>query len=327
MSALSIPAPSPDIHSAPFARDVREGLTASPKSLPPKWFYDSLGSVLFEAICRLPEYYLTRAESAILDAYADEIAAACGSPLQLVELGSGSSSKTRKLIDAIFRKQPRLDFTTVDIDPTMLDTAAQLLVQDYEGLSIEALEGDFLRPSLVLSERLDPSTRTLVLFLGSTIGNLDRSEAVSMLSDLRSGLRPGDALLLGADLLKSREVLEPAYDDAIGVTAAFNLNLLKRINAELGGEFDLRTFQHRAVLNEEKSRIEMHLVSRRAQRVRIAALDLDVAFEAGESIHTENSYKYSSEMLESLAAEAGFTITHTWTDDEARFADLLLVAD
>lgn len=325
MSSLSISLPSPAISSGEFARDVRAGLTARPKTLPPKWFYDALGSVLFEAICRLPEYYLTRAESEILETHADAIVAACKAPLRLVELGSGSSAKTRRIIDAIFRRQPRLDFVTVDIDPTMLDSAAQLLVQDYDGLSIEAVEGDFLRPSAALAGQLDDSASNLVLFLGSTIGNLDRGEAVSMLSDLRSALRPGDAMLLGADLLKAREVLEPAYDDPLGVTAAFNLNLLKRINAELRADFDLRAFAHRALLNEEKSRIEMHLVSRKRQTVRIDALDLEVSFDEGESIHTENSYKYSEEMVRSLTGEAGFEVARVWTDGEARFADVLLV--
>ena len=208
----------------------------------------------------------------------------------------------------------------------MLERSGRDLLSEYPQLRILALCSDFSRPSIPLSGLTHHRARTVILFLGSTIGNLDPDAAVAMLGDLRSVLRPGDALFLGADLRKERAILEAAYDDALGVTASFNLNLLQRINRELGGHFDLAAFSHRALYDEEKGRIEMHLVSRRAQRVRIDALDLDAGFAEGETIHTENSYKYDEATLGALANASGFTLEKSWTDKRRRFADVLLIA-
>jgi L-histidine N-alpha-methyltransferase len=313
------------VTTASFAQDVHAGLTTVPKSLQPQYFYDALGSALFSAICELPEYYVTRAEEEILSAKATEITAAFGPRVRMVELGSGSARKTRHLIDAVLRRQPDLEFFPIDVDAGVLDSSGHELLNEYPGLSIAAICGDFREPGTLLRPYLSPSgERTIVLFLGSSIGNLDPASAGGMLANLRTALAPGDALFLGADLRKSRNILEPAYDDALGVTAAFNLNLLARINRELGGTFDLSTFAHRAVYNESEGRIEMHLVSRKAQRVVIG--DYDVAFQGGESIHTENSYKYNDAGLAALAVAGGFRIERRWSDSRGYFADLLMVA-
>jgi L-histidine N-alpha-methyltransferase len=311
--------------TASFAGDVRRGLTAMPKYLLPYYFYDALGSALFSAICELPEYYVTRAEDEILRARGAEIAAAFGSRVLVAELGSGSARKTRHLIDAILDQQRTLDYVPVDVDAGILAASAHALLTDYPRLSITAICGDFREPAALLRPLLPPSDqRTIILFLGSSIGNLDPAESGAMLANLRTVLAPGDALFLGADLRKSPAILEAAYDDALGVTAAFNLNLLARINRELGGTFDLASFAHRAFYNEAEGRIEMHLVSRKLQRVAIDGYE--VAFAEGESIHTENSYKYDDASLRALAKAGGFTIEQRWTDNNGYFADLLMVA-
>ncbi len=308
-----------------FAADVRLGLTATPKFLLPHYFYDALGSALFSAICELPEYYVTRAEDEILRERRAEIAASFGPTVRLVELGSGSARKTRHLISAIVERQATLEYIPVDVDAGILTASAHALLTDYPQLSIRAICGDFREPAALFRPHLPPSDeRTIVLFLGSSIGNLDPSESGAMLASLRTALAPGDALFLGADLRKSPAVLEPAYDDPLGVTAAFNLNLLGRINRELGGTFDLASFAHRAFYNEAAGRIEMHLVSRKAQRVLIDGYE--IAFAEGESIHTENSHKYDEATLNALAEAGGFSIEQRWTDRNGYFADLLMVA-
>jgi L-histidine N-alpha-methyltransferase len=334
--SFAVPAPAPTrqrfvLHRAAgssvnsFADDVRRGLTARPKFLLPHYFYDALGSALFSAICELPEYYVTRAEEEILRSRAPEIAAAFGPRVRLVELGSGSARKTRHLIEAILARQTALDFFPVDVDAGILASSGHDLLNDYPRLSITAICGDFRNPATLLRPYLPPSeARTIVLFLGSSIGNLDPAAAGAMLSNLRAALSPGDALFLGADLRKSPSILEPAYDDALGVTAAFNLNLLARINHELGGTFDIASFAHRAYYNESEGRIEMHLVSREAQHVLIDGYE--VAFEKGESIHTENSHKYDDATLSALAEAGRFTIERRWLDSKGYFADLLMVA-
>jgi dimethylhistidine N-methyltransferase len=318
---LSAPAQEDD-----FAHDVRVGLTAARKWLPPRWFYDELGSSLFDTICFLPEYYVMRAEASVLTAHRAEIASAFGSDVRLVELGSGAARKTRILLDSITRRQREVEYAPVDVDASMLERMGRDLLRDYDTLRITAVRSDFRQPSVPLSLLPHTRSRTVVLFLGSTIGNLSPEEATAMLRDLRSALSPGDALFLGADLKKSRDVLEPAYNDALGVTAAFNLNLLARINRELGGAFDIAAFQHLAFYDEMHGRIEMHLVSRRAQRVRIDALDLEVAFDEGERIHTESSYKHDASTLRALADASGFTVEQTWTDPRRWFADVLMIA-
>jgi L-histidine Nalpha-methyltransferase len=320
-SLRRIESPSDD-----FASDVRAGLTATPKTLPPRWFYDDLGSTLFDAICFLPEYYVTRAETEVLTSFRNEIADSFGPHVRLVELGSGMARKTRILLDVLAERQGDIEYVPVDVDAGMLERSGRDLLSEYPALHIRALASDFSRPSIPLSALTPSRARTIVLFLGSTIGNLDPDAAIAMLRDLRSALRPDDALFLGADLRKDRAVLEAAYDDPLGVTASFNLNLLQRINRELRGHFELASFAHRAFYDDARGRIEMHLVSRRAQRVHIDALDIEIAFADGETIHTENSYKYGDATLRTLAAESGFTIAKTWTDAQRRFADTLLIA-
>lgn len=309
-----------------FAEDVRRGLSAKPKFLLPHYFYDALGSALFNAICELPEYYVTRTETEILSSHAADIAKAFGKPARLVELGSGSARKSRLLIEAVLARQEELEYIPVDVDADILESSSQRLLDEFSDLTIHAVCADFRDPAAALRDIVipDPAQRTIVLFLGSSIGNLDLDTAVTMLASLRTLLAPGDALFLGADLQKPREILEPAYDDPLGVTAAFNLNLLARINRELGGDFDLGSFAHRAFYDQDKGRIEMHLVSRRAQTVRIG--DFSADFEEGESLHTENSHKYDAATLEALAARGGFRIERRWTDARGWFADLLMVA-
>jgi dimethylhistidine N-methyltransferase len=311
-----------------FDGDVRRGLTAEKKFLPPKYFYDELGSRLFEAICLLPEYYLTRAESEIFVRHAEEIAAeaARGSPVTLFELGSGSAAKTRRLIEALLRRQRRLTYTPVDISTAALEESARALLRDYPALSVSAYASDYDAALPRLPENLGEGARALVLFLGSNIGNFDRAEARDFLRRLRRVLRAGDRLLVGADLKKDPATLEAAYDDALGVTAAFNLNLLSRINRELQADFSLRAFRHVALYDEREGRVEMHLESARAQAVRVRALGLDVSFREGERLHTENSYKYDLAELSALAAETGFERARTWLDAGEQFSSNLFVA-
>ena len=309
---------------AGLAEDVRRGLSSQPKRFLPKYFYDQLGSQLFEAICLLPEYYLTRAENEILEHYADEIVASVAGQTTLLEMGSGSASKTRLIIEALLRKQPELLFIPVDISATALDSSSRILLQSYPQITVEAYAADYFAglAELAKTER----GRTLALFLGSNISNFDPEEALKFLRALRQVLHKGDALLLGADLKKDKAVLEAAYNDALGVTAAFNLNVLARINRELGGDFDLHAFQHHAFYNEAAGRVEIYIESLRAQTVTISQLEMSVEFGAGEEIHTENSYKYDLADLAQLATETGFTHARTWLDQREQFSSNLLLA-
>jgi dimethylhistidine N-methyltransferase len=316
---------------AALAEDVRRGLTAAPKQLPPKYFYDPLGSHLFDAICLLPEYYLTRAEDEILSRHAGEIvtaAAAAGpGPVTLLEFGSGSAAKTRRLIEALLRRQRGLTYVPVDISASALEASADALLADYEQLRVEAYASDYETALAHLAGERGLRGRTLALFLGSNVGNFDGTEAESFLRRVRGVLSEGDALLVGADLKKDAATLEAAYDDALGVTAAFNLNLLMRINRELAADFDVRAFRHVALYDAGAGRVEMHLESRRAQVVRVQSLSLEIPFAAGERIHTENSYKYHLDELSSLAARTGFSRARTWLDEAGRFSSNLLVAN
>jgi dimethylhistidine N-methyltransferase len=301
-----------------FATDVLEGLTSRPKTLAPKYFYDALGSQLFEAICRLPEYYLTRAETEIFERYATEIVAQSPEPVSVVELGSGSSIKTRLLIEAILARQTELHYQPIDISASILEQSASKLLGDYPKLRITAQVNDYTR-GLGSIARQDKE-RIMVLFLGSNIGNYTPDEALSLLSQLRHALREGDILLLGADLRKPSDVILPAYNDVLGVTAAFNMNLLLRINRELKADFDLNCFEHRATYNETLGRVEIYLVSRQAQTVNINGIGLRIEFEKGETIHTENSYKYAPHQLATLAEETGFKPLSIWFDAKKHFS-------
>ena len=309
---------------AGFAEDVRRGLTAEPKRFLPKYFYDELGSLLFEAICLLPEYYLTRAENEILTRFADEIVGSVGGHKTLIEMGSGSASKTRLIIEAALREQGDLLFMPVDISASALESSSRILLQSYPRLRIEAYAADYFAALSELGKK--QRGRTLALFLGSNISNFDQEDALAFLRSLRTVLSPGDALLLGADLKKDRKILEAAYDDSLGVTSAFNLNVLARINRELDGDFDLRAFKHAATYNEALGRVEIYIESRRAQTAIIGKLDLRVSFDSGEQIHTENSYKYDLSDIDRLATSTGFKRAHTWLDSEKRFSSNLLLA-
>lgn len=329
------PAPAPDrklvIHNlvkrdplAGLADDVRNGLTAHPKRFLPKYFYDELGSQLFEAICLLPEYYLTRAENEILTNYADEIAASLEGHKTLLEMGSGSASKTRLVIEALLREQTELLFIPLDISATALESSSRILLQSYPRLRIEAYAADYFAGLAELAKK--QRGRTLALFLGSNISNFDKDEAIRFLKAMRNVLKNGDALLLGADLKKDRALLEAAYNDALGVTSAFNLNVLARINRELGGTFDLHAFKHRAFYNQSLGRIEIYIESRKEQVVRIEKLNLEVSFAESELIHTENSYKYDLGDIANLASTTGFQCIKSWLDSQERFSSNLLLA-
>jgi L-histidine N-alpha-methyltransferase len=239
-------------------------------------------------------------------------------------MGSGSASKTRLIIEALLRKQRELLFIPVDISASALDSSSRILLQSYPQLKVEAYAADYFAGLAELKKK--QRTRTLALFLGSNVSNFDPDEALRFLYALRQVLRAGDALLLGADLKKERSVLEAAYNDALGVTAAFNLNVLARINRELDGDFDLRAFQHRAFYNEAAGRVEIYIESMREQSVSIGQLEMEVEFGKGEQIHTENSYKYDLSEIGKLAAETGFTRARTWLDSEKRFSSNLLLA-
>jgi L-histidine Nalpha-methyltransferase len=310
---------------AGFAEDVRNGLSAKPRRLSPKYFYDELGSLLFDAICQLPEYYLTRAENEIIERYADEIVESVDGAKTLLEMGSGNASKTRLIIEAVLKRQASALFIPVDISASALENSSRILLQSFPRLRIEAYAADYFDALAKLAEQ--PRPRTLALFLGSNISNFGRNEAPRFLRALRNVLHKNDALLLGADLKKDRRILEPAYDDAIGVTAAFNLNLLLRVNRELDANFDPAAFKHHAHYNEEVGRVEIHIESTRDQKVRIRQLDLELSFAKGERIHTENSYKYDLADIARLAEETGFRCAHTWLDSQKWFSSNLLVVD
>lgn len=305
-----------------FAEEVRSGLSANPKTLPCRYFYDETGSKLFEEICELPEYYLTRAETNILKRYADDIVSGLPSDLTLVELGSGSATKTRLLIDALIKRRDVLRFTPIDISRSALEESSENLLETYDDLEIVAVAAEYADGIAALKEHNEGPE--LILWLGSSIGNLSRDEASSFLVDLSKQMSSEDRLLVGIDLRKPASVLEPAYADSAGVTAQFNRNVLSRVNAELGGHFDLGAFEHLTRYDEEEGRVEMHLVSEEEQAVEIDALDLEVAFEPGETIHTENSYKYSQTEIETLTASAGLVIDGQWFDSEERFSLNLL---
>jgi dimethylhistidine N-methyltransferase len=298
-----------------FRDDVASGLRQNPKTLPPKYFYDRHGSLLFEEICQQPEYYLTRTEAAILARRAPEIIAAVGD-CTIVELGSGSSVKTRLLLDECQRRRYRTRYIPIDISASMLEETARNLTEQYPRLQVEALAAEYLTGLTALP----PSSRRLVLFLGSNIGNFSPPEQNQLFTALAQALQTGDFLLIGLDLRKSVNILEPAYNDAAGVTAAFNLNLLRRMNRELGASFDLSRFSHVAFYNPLQHQIEMHLRSDREQRVVIQDLDLQVSFKAGETIHTEISRKFDLDEITAQLARFGFQAARRWTDERGWFA-------
>jgi dimethylhistidine N-methyltransferase len=306
-----------------FADDVRDGLSASKKRLPSKYFYDDIGSALFEAITLLPEYYLTRAETEILREWGWEMVRVLDEPVEFLELGSGSAIKTRLLINEALRVQKTLHFSPIDISREALVSSSTALVGAFPGLRVRAYAGDYF--TVLASDVLRFEKRVLALFLGSNIGNYTPSQARSLVSLLGTALRPGDGLLLGTDRKKDAAVLERAYDDATGVTAAFDKNVLGRVNRELNGNFNLSHFDHIARYDKKRGCVDSFLQSRFAQTARVGTLGLDVALAAGERIHTESSYKFSDDDISALATACGFAVRKDWHDRDGRFSVHLLV--
>jgi L-histidine Nalpha-methyltransferase len=308
-----------------FAADTREGLAKSDqKELPSKYLYDAVGTALFEVISLLPEYGLTRADERLLRTHAEEIAEWVTLPAIVAELGSGHGKKTRPILDALCRRRATY-YYAVDVSGAAL-TACRQELSGIRGLTTVGVQGEFLAGLRQVVTRREDRQQLVVLFLGSTIGNFSDPEAAKFLRELRSILMAGDGMLLGTDLIKPVSQLLPAYDDALGVTAAFNLNLLRRMNRELNADFDLRHFEHVARYNEGAGRIEMHLRSRRRQSVAIPKAGLSVLFAPGETIWTESSRKYQPGEVFNMMEEAGFECRAQWIDGEWAFAENLLIA-
>jgi dimethylhistidine N-methyltransferase len=309
-------------HAASFADDVRAGLSSAPKTLPSKYFYDELGSALFDAITLLPEYYLTRAETEILRDWGWEIVRALGNPVEFVELGSGSAVKTRILIEEALRVQNGLQYSPIDIYGEALRVSAQALVEAFPPLRVTAYAADYF--TILQSDALKRPGRVLAMFMGSNIGNYEPEDGEKLLRGVAQSLKSGDGLLLGADLKKDPRILELAYGDPTGVTAAFNKNLLARMNRELGAHFNLHDFAHVAQYDEANGRVCSYLESARDCEVRIDALDMSVSFARGERLHTESSYKYSMDDIAELAAKTGYELARSWMDRGKRFSVNLL---
>lgn len=309
-----------------FAADVRDGLTRiGQKELPSKYLYDNVGSALFEVISHLPEYGLTRADERLLRRHADDIVDRLAGPVAVAELGSGSGKKTRWLLEALCRRQ-RTSYYPVEISHSALVMCEREL-SDIDAISIVGFEREYLDGLLEVAACRKNGQHLFVLFLGSTIGNFDRAAGLKFLGDVRHILEPGDSLLLGTDLEKPSVQLIAAYDDELGVTAAFNLNLLARVNRDLGADFDLREFTHLARINPEARSVEMHLLSKRRQIVSIPAAEIVIEFQEGETIWTESSHKYSSAEVIETARDAGFRCEVQWVDEQWPFAENLLIAE
>ena len=314
----------PEAASTPLGAEVYRGLTAFPKKLSPWLFYDQRGSELFEAITELPEYYLTRTERGIFEQFGDEILATADSKkLSMIELGAGTATKTRLLLDAAVRRQASVEYYPIDISTTALEEARRRIGEEQPHVSCMPIVSDYTKD---MSDVHSISGRRLVLYIGSSIGNFEPAEAAKLLRRLRGQLAAGDLLLLGVDHVKDRFTLLKAYNDAAGVTAEFNRNMLVRIKRELGAKFRPGLFRHRACWNEREARIEMHLESVVAQEIAIPALDLTVQFQRGESIHTENSYKFTPERVAEMLGWAGFEVRKEWTDARKWFGVYLAEA-
>jgi dimethylhistidine N-methyltransferase len=300
--------------------DMEDGLTSRPKYLLPKYFYDNRGSELFEKITGTREYYPTRTEKSILQDSVKELCTISKDINVIVELGSGSSEKTRILLDEFLLRHNSINYIPIDISDVVIDSSRNLC-DKFKNLYISGIISDYDKGlSLIAQINKNPK---LVIFLGSSIGNFALPEIIEFLSMTRESLDKDDRLLIGFDMEKDRKVLHAAYNDAKGITGQFNLNILKRLNRELGAEFELNNFRHYAFFNEKHSRIEMHIVSKEDQEVRIKGLDLTVHFRSGETIHTENSYKFSDEMIQDIAFRSGFNIINSWKDIKQYFALIL----
>jgi len=325
MSAISLPK-LPAIASSPVAAEVLNGLTAQPKTLSPWLFYDEAGSRLFEEITELPEYYVTRTERNILAQHADEMvsAAAGGRDLSIIELGAGTATKTGLLLNAAIGLQGSVTYYPIDVSATALEEARTRLEAELPEVTVEPIVADYTEG--MRQNSAAHFGRRLVLYIGSSIGNFSPADAVEVLRGVRAQLQPGDGLLLGTDMVKDPRLLLAAYDDAAGVTARFNMNMLERLNRELDANFNPQLFRHQARWNEQQSRIEMHLESLLSQRVSVSALDLQVRFKLGETIHTENSYKFTDQRVGGLLKRAGFRLRQQWSDTKGWFTVYLAAA-
>ena len=311
-------------HYPDFAEHVADGLSSVPKRLSPMYLYDKQGSILFEKICDLPEYYLTRTEHSILEKYAGEIAAFSKGDMALIELGSGSSTKTRLIIEALIDHQNDLHYIPVDISETILVSSAKELLEDYPDLKITAHVAEYHAAIKRISNL--QIEQKMIIFLGSNLGNFEPAAADNFLRKIRLWLNKGDYMLLSTDLQKDADILEAAYNDKQAVTAAFNLNILKRMNRELDADFDLEKFSHLAFYNSTRGRVEIHLRSKIDQQVYIGHLDESFDFKKGETIHTENSYKFTKGQIAQLCHDNGFRWTKQWTDSRGYFSVNLLSA-
>ena len=316
---------SSEVTLAAFAADVRKGLSQTPKTLSSQYFYDDLGSQLFEAICQLPWYPITRAERRLLDRFAPAMVAKLPQLTELVELGSGSGDKIATLARALESRQDKLHIHLIDISDKALELSRSTLSR-LPHVDVTTYPSTYEAGLRTIGQKRAAPGSTLVLFLGSNIGNFDPKVALQLLGEIRRVLRPGDGLLLGADLIRPEAELLLAYDDPLGVTAAFNKNLLQRMNAELGADFVLDAWKHRAVFSASQARIEMHLVSRRNQKARIPGAQIEVSFAEGETIWTESSYKYTPESIVEMGQKADFCRQEQWIEPTARFATTLFIA-
>jgi L-histidine N-alpha-methyltransferase len=308
-----------------FAQDVASGLRSKPKRLASKYFYDDVGSALFDAITRLPEYYLTRAETEILAQWGWQIVRVLDAPLDFLELGSGSAIKTRRLIGEALRGQPTLCYSPIDISTEAITASSMALVETYPALTVRAYAGDYF--DVLESHEVRSERKVLAMLMGSNVGNYEPGEAKRLLALLGEVLKPGDGLLLGTDLKKDRATLELAYNDPAGVTAAFNRNMLARINRELDADFDVRNFAHVAHYDEARGSVDSFLETSEATTASIRAIGVRAAFAAGERIHTESSYKYTDGEVVELGRTAGFRPEALWHDRAGRFSVHLLVRE
>lgn len=320
LQIVSVPQPQ---RLPTFAEDAAAGLSAVPKRLNSKYFYDAVGSALFDAITQLPEYYLTRAETDILREWGWEIVRALGNPVEFVELGSGSAAKTRILIQEALRVQRALRYSPIDISADALLASAGALVESYPELRVLGYAGDYF--SILDTQHLRRPDKVLFMFMGSNIGNYPPYDAIALLARICALLKPGDGLLLGADLKKDRSDLIRAYDDDTGVTAAFNKNLLARLNRELRADFDLKQFEHVVEYDESNGGVHSYLRSKREQTATLGESGTVVHLDSGERIHTESAYKYTVEGIGEIARAAGLNVARTWLDDARRFSVNLLV--
>ncbi len=305
-----------------FAEDVLEGLSTQPKRLSPRYFYDETGSKLFEDICNLPEYYVTRTERSILQRFAPQIARYSEGNMSVIELGSGNSRKTGLLIEALITRQGALHYLPIDISESMLVQSAKHLLKTFPELRITAHVAEYNAGIQRIAE--EDFEQKMVVFLGSNIGNFELDEASDFLCKIRRGMNRNDYFLLGTDMQKDVPILEAAYDDSQQVTAAFNMNLLRRINHELGGDLNVKNFSHFAFYSAEKNRIEMHLRSEKEQEVHIGQLNKTFQFRQGETIHTENSYKYNKAQIIEMCSQTRFHLAQSWQDDRGYFSLNLL---